>query len=161
MVKELRTDNRSGEIPTRPDSSVQLWETLVEWRTKSGALFEECAYNAVCVLPVACGRYEVYAAVHPGVRDPLLPVDVNLLLQVGFILVIDELHNGLPADEGHRAQEWEANFGISPQPKPLAHWITVMDNVVLWFHAELCSAILYSKNVSHVLQNEHFVLLPR
>lgn len=54
------------------------------------------------ILPVASGRYEVYAAVHPGVWDPLLPVDVDFLLQVGFILVIDELHNGQPADEGNR-----------------------------------------------------------
>lgn len=47
---------------------------------------------------MACGRYEVYAAVHPGVRDPLLPVDVYLLLQVGFVLVINELHDRLPAE---------------------------------------------------------------
>lgn len=51
---------------------------------------------------MACGRDEVYAAVHPGVRDPLLPVDVDFLLQVGFILVIDELHYGLPAGKGNR-----------------------------------------------------------
>lgn len=60
-------------------------------------------FMAACVilnrlLPVACGRDEVYAAVHPGVWDPLLPVDVDLLLQVGFILVVNELHDGLPAD---------------------------------------------------------------
>lgn len=29
-VKELWTDNGSGEIPRRPDSSLQLWEKLVE-----------------------------------------------------------------------------------------------------------------------------------
>lgn len=46
---------------------------------------------------MASGRYEVYAAVHPGVWDPFLPVNVDFLLQVGFILVIDELHDGLPA----------------------------------------------------------------
>lgn len=57
-------------------------------------------------LPVACGRYEVYAAVHPGVWDPLLPVDVDFLLQVGFILVIDELHYGLPADKKNADQEF-------------------------------------------------------
>lgn len=60
-------------------------------------------HNIVCVIsPVASGRYEVYAAVHPGVWDPLLSVDVDFLLQVGFILVIDELHDGLPADKGNR-----------------------------------------------------------
>ena len=56
-------------------------------------------------LPVACGRYEVYTAVHPGVWDPLLPVYVDFLLQVGFILVIDELHYGLPADKENADQE--------------------------------------------------------
>lgn len=45
-------------------------------------------------------RDEVYAAVHPGVRDPFLPVDVDLLLQVGLVLIIDELHDGLPAKQG-------------------------------------------------------------
>lgn len=46
---------------------------------------------------MACRGDEVNAAVHPGVWDPLLPVDVDFLLQVGFVLVIDELHDGLPA----------------------------------------------------------------
>lgn len=46
---------------------------------------------------MASGRYEVYAAVHPGIWYPFLPVNVDFLLQVGFILVIDELHDGLPA----------------------------------------------------------------
>lgn len=54
---------------------------------------QPCSVNS----PVACGGDEINAAVHPGVGDPLLPVDVDLLLQVGFILVIDELHNGQPA----------------------------------------------------------------
>lgn len=49
---------------------------------------------------MASGGDEVYAAVHPGVWDPLLPVDVDLLLQVGFILVVDKLHDGLPAGVG-------------------------------------------------------------
>lgn len=40
---------------------------------------------------------EVYAAVDSGVRNPFLPVDVDLLLQVRLVLVIDELHDGLPA----------------------------------------------------------------
>ena len=53
--------------------------------------------------PVASGGDEVYAAVDPGVWDPLLPVDVDLLLQVGLVLVVDELHNGLPT-ETHRKQ---------------------------------------------------------
>lgn len=60
------------------------------------------------ILPVACRGNEVYAAVHPGVWDPLFPVDVDFLLQVGFILVIDELHNGLPADK--RVQESETSL---------------------------------------------------
>lgn len=51
----------------------------------------------MCLSPVACGWDEVYAAVHSGVGDALLAVDVDLLLQVLLILVIDELHNGLPA----------------------------------------------------------------
>ena len=51
--------------------------------------------------PVAGGGDEVYAAVDPGVWDPFLPVDVDLLLQVGLILVVDELHDGLPT-ETHR-----------------------------------------------------------
>lgn len=54
---------------------------------------------------MSCGGDEVYAAVHPGVRDPLLPVDVDFFLQVGFILVIDELHNGLPAGTGNRNEK--------------------------------------------------------
>lgn len=52
---------------------------------------------------VAGGWDEVYTAVHPRVRDPLLAVNVDFLLQVLFILVVDELHDGLPAaeKEGH------------------------------------------------------------
>lgn len=46
---------------------------------------------------VASGRDEVEAAVDARVGDALLPVDVDLLLQVFLILVIDELHNRLPA----------------------------------------------------------------
>lgn len=51
---------------------------------------------------MSSGRDEVYAAVDSGVWDPLLPVDVDLLLQVGLVLVVDELHNGLPAGRGGR-----------------------------------------------------------
>lgn len=40
---------------------------------------------------------EVYAAVNSGVWDPFLPVDIDLLLQVRLVLVINELHDGLPA----------------------------------------------------------------
>lgn len=46
---------------------------------------------------VAGGRDEVQAAVDACVGDALLPVDVDLLLQVLLILVVDELHDGLPA----------------------------------------------------------------
>ena len=52
-----------------------------------------CAHS-----PVSRGWDEVYAAVHSGVWDPLLPVDVDFLLQVALILVVDELHDGLPAE---------------------------------------------------------------
>lgn len=40
---------------------------------------------------------EIEAAVNPGVRDPLLPGDVDLLLQELLILLIDVLEDGLPA----------------------------------------------------------------
>lgn len=46
---------------------------------------------------VASGWDEINTAVHPRVGDPLLPVNVDLLLQVLLVLVIDELHDGLPA----------------------------------------------------------------
>lgn len=55
------------------------------------------AGRLLVISPVARRGDEVDAAVHAGVRDPLLPVDVDLLLQVGFVLVVDELHDGLPA----------------------------------------------------------------
>lgn len=48
-------------------------------------------------LPVSGRGDEVYAAVYSGVWNPLLPVDVDLLLQVRLVLVINELHDGLPA----------------------------------------------------------------
>ena len=48
-------------------------------------------------LPVSCGGDEVYAAMNSGVWDPFLSVYVDLLLQVRLILVINELHDGLPA----------------------------------------------------------------
>lgn len=41
---------------------------------------------------------EVEAAVDPGVRDALLPGNINLLFQELFILFIDVLLNGLPAE---------------------------------------------------------------
>lgn len=40
---------------------------------------------------------EVYAAVDSGVWDPFLPVDIDFLLQVRLVLIINELHDGLPA----------------------------------------------------------------
>lgn len=40
---------------------------------------------------------EINAAVDSGVWDPFLPVDVNFLLEVCFILVVNKLHDGLPA----------------------------------------------------------------
>ena len=48
---------------------------------------------------MASGWDEVYTAVHPRVGDPLLPVNVDFLLQVLLVLVVDELHDGLPAAE--------------------------------------------------------------
>lgn len=50
-------------------------------------------------LPVSGWGDEVYAAVNSGVRNPFLPVDIYLLLQVRFVLVINELHDGLPATQ--------------------------------------------------------------
>lgn len=60
------------------------------------------AFLALCVslymsLPVSRRGDKVYAAVNSGVWDSFLPVDVDLLLQVCFVLVINELHDGLPA----------------------------------------------------------------
>lgn len=40
---------------------------------------------------------EIQAAVHPGVRDALLPSDVDLLLQELLVLLVDVLTDGLPA----------------------------------------------------------------
>ena len=64
-------------------------------------------------LPVSGRGDEVYAAVNSGVRNPFLPVDIYLLLQVCFVLVINELHDGLPAIqwqgwiEGMMREEWK------------------------------------------------------
>lgn len=46
---------------------------------------------------MSCRRDEVYAAVDSGVWNSFLPVDIDLLLQVRLVLVINELHDGLPA----------------------------------------------------------------
>lgn len=58
-------------------------------------------------------RDEVNATVDSGVWDPFLPVDVDLLLQVRLILVINELHDGLPAKQdqwrGGRRQKEETD----------------------------------------------------
>lgn len=40
---------------------------------------------------------KVETAVHPGVRDPLLPGDIDLLFKELLILFVDVLGNGLPA----------------------------------------------------------------
>lgn len=48
-------------------------------------------------LPVSSRGDEVNATVDSGVWNPFLPVDIDLLLQVCLILVINELHDGLPA----------------------------------------------------------------
>lgn len=63
---------------------------------------------------MACGRNEVNAAVHPGVWDPLLPVNVDFLLQVHFILLVDELHDGLPAEENtsHQLRHQGNDFNV-------------------------------------------------
>lgn len=42
-------------------------------------------------------RDEVNATVDSGVWNPFLPVDVDLLLQVRLVLVVNKLHDGLPA----------------------------------------------------------------
>lgn len=66
------------------------------------------------LLPVSGRGDEVYAAVDSGVWNPFLPVDVDLLLQVRLVLVINELHDGLPAGprqgriEGMMMDEWKA-----------------------------------------------------
>ena len=52
----------------------------------------------LCVLlPVSGWGDEVYAAVDSGVWNPFLSVYVDFLLQVRFILVVNKLHDGLPA----------------------------------------------------------------
>lgn len=48
---------------------------------------------------MARGWDEINTAVHPRVGDLLLAVNVDLLLQVLLVLVVDELHDGLPAAE--------------------------------------------------------------
>lgn len=72
---------------------------------------DSCVSTEHVFSPVAGGRYEVYAAVDPSVGDPLLPVDVDFLLQVGFILVIDELHDGLPAVKRNEIQSMRGMRG--------------------------------------------------
>lgn len=49
--------------------------------------------------PVSSGWQEVDTAVNASVRDSSLPVDIQLLLQVFFILFVDVLYNGLPAEK--------------------------------------------------------------
>lgn len=82
---------------------------------RSGLIFVACSENATFTkqalifflnlvyghfrahLPMSGGGDEVNAAVDSGVWNPLLPVDVDLLLQVRLVLVVNELHDGLPA----------------------------------------------------------------
>lgn len=71
--------------------------------------------------PVARRGDEVNAAVHPRVWDPLLPVDVDFLLQVDFVLVIDELHDGLPA-------------GRKPGIQNMQQQMSICD-LMLWFYS--------------------------
>ena len=47
-------------------------------------------------LPMSSRGDEINATVDSGVGNPLLPVDVDLLLQVRLVLVINKLHDGLP-----------------------------------------------------------------
>lgn len=63
-------------------------------------LISLCEHVSLCwyvSLPVSCRGDEVYAAVDSGVWDPFLPVNVYLLLEIRLILVINKLHDGLPA----------------------------------------------------------------
>lgn len=108
-VMDMWRDNRLGE--TVPEGLTHLCgcgRNLVGW--SEGTQPQECASVWYDILPVACGRNEVYAAVHPGVWDPLLPVDIDFLLQVGFILVIDELHNRLPAERKKQFRNEKVRF---------------------------------------------------
>lgn len=92
--------NKNKKIPGGFDSCVG--ETGGKRDKERSTYSEEWASLWYVISPVACGRNEVNAAVDSGVWDPLLPVYVDLLLQVGFVLVIDELHDGLPADGGQQ-----------------------------------------------------------
>lgn len=47
---------------------------------------------------------EIEAAVNPGVGDPLLSSDVDLLLQELLILLIDVFKDGLPAARNTKRQ---------------------------------------------------------
>lgn len=69
---------------------------------------------------MAGGGDEVEAAVDAGVWDALLAVDVDLLLQVFLVLIIDELHDGLPAAWGmgdESAGTWDASPSRLPIPR--------------------------------------------
>lgn len=71
-------------------------------------------YLEVKILPVTSGRNEVYAAVDPGVWNLFLPVDVDFFLQVGLILVIDELHDRLPTEKGEEVVYCLLLFNMVP-----------------------------------------------
>lgn len=49
---------------------------------------------------MASGWNEVYTAVDSAVWYPFLSVNIKFFLEVLLILVVDELHNGLPTDQG-------------------------------------------------------------
>lgn len=89
-------------------SALQLWKQP-SWELEG----REAVQPARSVTsPVACGGDEVNAAVHPGVWDPLLPVDVDFLLQVGFVLLTDELRDGLPAGRKPVIQNMQQQLNI-------------------------------------------------
>ena len=68
-------------------------------------------FNRVCS-PVSGRGDEVYAAVDSGVWNPFLPVDVYLLLQVRLVLVVNELHDGLPAGPWQGRMEGMIKGGV-------------------------------------------------
>lgn len=90
-----------------------LWTKLpiivkYENRPKKLALFASLLYEKERHNPersyirVASGRNEIYTAVDPAVWYPLLPVNIEFFLEILFILVIDELHDGLPTAQRNK-----------------------------------------------------------
>lgn len=91
---------------------------------------------------------------HPGVWDPLLPVDVDFLLQVGFILVIDELHNGLPADKQTEFRNQRGNWY-----EPTAQNCYSNCSNYTTATEELQTFYTVSSQRLHALQNKHPVII--